>query len=59
MISSAGAPPGAGPLQASTDALLVQGGDARLALDPIDAQPGRPVFNRTITLKDTWAKAAL
>jgi glutaminyl-tRNA synthetase len=25
------------------------------ALDP-DSQPGRPVFNRTITLKDTWAK---
>ncbi|MDQ2659622.1 MAG: glutamine--tRNA ligase/YqeY domain fusion protein [Verrucomicrobiota bacterium] len=28
---------------------------AYFALDP-DAQPGRPVFNRTITLKDTWAK---
>jgi len=26
------------------------------ALDPKDAKPGRPVFNRTITLKDTWAK---
>jgi glutaminyl-tRNA synthetase len=25
-------------------------------LDPMDAQPGRPVFNRTITLKDAWAK---
>jgi len=25
------------------------------ALDP-DAQPGRPIFNRTITLRDTWAK---
>ena len=25
------------------------------ALDP-DSAPGRPVFNRTITLKDTWAK---
>jgi glutaminyl-tRNA synthetase len=24
-------------------------------LDP-DAQPGAPVFNRTVTLKDTWAK---
>jgi glutaminyl-tRNA synthetase len=24
-------------------------------LDP-DSQPGRPVFNRTITLKDTWAR---
>ena len=23
-----------------------------------DSAPGRPVFNRTITLKDTWAKAA-
>ncbi|MBN2505777.1 MAG: glutamine--tRNA ligase/YqeY domain fusion protein [Verrucomicrobia bacterium] len=27
------------------------------ALDP-DSQPGRPVFNRTITLRDTWAKEA-
>jgi len=26
------------------------------ALDPVDAKPGKPVFNRTITLKDTWAK---
>jgi glutaminyl-tRNA synthetase len=25
------------------------------ALDP-DAKPGAPVFNRTVTLKDTWAK---
>jgi glutaminyl-tRNA synthetase len=25
-------------------------------LDPKDARPERPVFNRTITLKDTWAK---
>jgi glutaminyl-tRNA synthetase len=24
--------------------------------DPIDSQPGKPVFNRTVTLKDTWAK---
>jgi glutaminyl-tRNA synthetase len=28
---------------------------AYVALDP-DSQPGRLVFNRTITLKDTWAK---
>jgi glutaminyl-tRNA synthetase len=28
---------------------------AYVALDP-DSQPGKPVFNRTITLKDTWAK---
>ncbi|MGB8356909.1 MAG: glutamine--tRNA ligase [Chthoniobacteraceae bacterium] len=28
---------------------------AYLALDP-DSQPGKLVFNRTITLKDTWAK---
>jgi glutaminyl-tRNA synthetase len=28
-----------------------------LALDP-DTTPGRLVFNRTITLKDTWAKEA-
>jgi glutaminyl-tRNA synthetase len=25
------------------------------ALDP-DSQPGKPVFNRIVTLKDTWAK---
>jgi glutaminyl-tRNA synthetase len=24
--------------------------------DALDSQPGRPVFNRTVTLKDTWAK---
>jgi len=30
---------------------------AYFALDK-DSQPGRLVFNRTITLKDTWAKAA-
>jgi glutaminyl-tRNA synthetase len=30
---------------------------AYFALD-LDSQPGRLVFNRTITLKDTWAKAA-
>ena len=24
-------------------------------LDP-DSRPGQPVFNRTLTLKDTWAK---
>ena len=24
--------------------------------DPIDSKPGVPVFNRTVTLKDTWAK---
>ena len=27
------------------------------APDPKDSRPGQPVFNRTITLKDTWAKA--
>jgi glutaminyl-tRNA synthetase len=26
--------------------------------DPVDTQPGRPVFNRTVTLRDTWAKEA-
>jgi len=25
------------------------------AVDP-DRQPGKPVFNRTVTLKDTWAR---
>ena len=24
--------------------------------DPVDSRPGAPVFNRTVTLKDTWAK---
>ena len=24
--------------------------------DPIDSKPGAPVFNRTVALKDTWAK---
>ena len=28
---------------------------AYFTLDP-DSQPGAPVFNRTITLKDAWAK---
>jgi glutaminyl-tRNA synthetase len=25
-------------------------------VDPIDSKPGQPVFNRTVTLRDTWAK---
>ncbi|GAB4195838.1 MAG: hypothetical protein Kow00105_10060 [Phycisphaeraceae bacterium] len=25
-------------------------------LDSVDSRPGKPVFNRTVTLKDTWAK---
>ena len=24
--------------------------------DPLDSRPGAPVFNRTVTLKDTWAR---
>ena len=24
--------------------------------DPIDSVPGRPVFNRIVTLRDAWAK---
>jgi glutaminyl-tRNA synthetase len=24
--------------------------------DPEDSKPGAPVFNRTVTLKDSWAK---
>jgi glutaminyl-tRNA synthetase len=24
--------------------------------DPVDSRPGAPVFNRTVTLRDTWAK---
>jgi glutaminyl-tRNA synthetase len=27
------------------------------AVDPVDSQPGRPVFNRTVTLRDTWGVA--
>ncbi|HEX3601708.1 MAG TPA: glutamine--tRNA ligase/YqeY domain fusion protein [Lacipirellulaceae bacterium] len=26
--------------------------------DPVDSKPGKPVFNRTSTLRDTWAKEA-
>jgi glutaminyl-tRNA synthetase len=26
--------------------------------DPVDSAAGRPVFNRTVTLRDTWAKEA-
>jgi glutaminyl-tRNA synthetase len=29
---------------------------AYFCVDPHDSRPGKPVFNRTITLKDTWAK---
>jgi glutaminyl-tRNA synthetase len=25
-------------------------------VDPIDSKPGQPVFNRTVTLRDTWEK---
>ena len=25
-------------------------------VDTVDSQPGKPVFNRTVSLKDTWAK---
>jgi len=25
-------------------------------VDPLDSKPGKPVFNRTATLRDTWAK---
>ena len=25
-------------------------------VDPVDSRPGAPVFNRTVTLRDTWAK---
>ncbi|MDD5438707.1 MAG: glutamine--tRNA ligase/YqeY domain fusion protein [Candidatus Omnitrophica bacterium] len=25
-------------------------------VDPVDSVPGRPVFNRTVTLRDSWAK---
>ena len=28
------------------------------AVDP-DSRPGAPVFNRTVSLKDSWAKASL
>jgi glutaminyl-tRNA synthetase len=27
-------------------------------IDPVDSSPGRPVFNRTVTLRDAWAKIA-
>jgi glutaminyl-tRNA synthetase len=25
-------------------------------VDPVDSTPRKPVFNRTVTLRDTWAK---
>ncbi|MCA9265413.1 MAG: glutamine--tRNA ligase, partial [Planctomycetales bacterium] len=25
-------------------------------VDSVDSQPGKPVFNRSVSLKDTWAK---
>jgi glutaminyl-tRNA synthetase len=25
-------------------------------VDPVDSQPGKPVFNRTATLRDSWSK---
>ena len=28
------------------------------AADPIDQKAGKPVFNRSVTLKDTWAKVS-
>ena len=27
-------------------------------VDPVDSRPGAPVWNRTVTLKDTWARIA-
>jgi glutaminyl-tRNA synthetase len=27
-------------------------------VDPLDSEPGKPVFNRTVTLRDTWEKIA-
>jgi glutaminyl-tRNA synthetase len=26
------------------------------AVDPVDSQPGQPVFNRAVTMKDSWGK---
>ncbi|OPZ32462.1 MAG: Glutamine--tRNA ligase [Synergistetes bacterium ADurb.BinA166] len=26
--------------------------------DPIDSTPDRPVFNRTVTIRDSWARTA-
>ncbi|MFL7840075.1 MAG: glutamine--tRNA ligase/YqeY domain fusion protein [Candidatus Promineifilaceae bacterium] len=25
-------------------------------VDPVDSEPGKPIFNRTVTLRDTWEK---
>jgi glutaminyl-tRNA synthetase len=27
-------------------------------VDPLDSEAGKPVFNRTVTLRDTWEKIA-
>jgi glutaminyl-tRNA synthetase len=42
--------------EANTDARYQFERLAYFSLDPKDTQPGRPVFNRTITLRDGWAK---
>ncbi|MBT6274803.1 MAG: glutamine--tRNA ligase, partial [Chromatiales bacterium] len=26
--------------------------------DPVDSKPGQPVFNRTVSLRDSWARKA-
>ena len=31
---------------------------AYFCVDSVDSVPGKPVFNRTVTLRDTWAKIA-
>ncbi|MBE0565061.1 MAG: glutamine--tRNA ligase/YqeY domain fusion protein [Krumholzibacteria bacterium] len=46
--------PGLGQLQAADRVQFMRHG--YFFVDPVDSRPGRPVFHRTVTLKDTWAK---
>jgi glutaminyl-tRNA synthetase len=46
--------PGLAQLQAEDRVQFMRHG--YFFVDPVDSRPGRPVFNRTVTLKDTWAK---
>ena len=46
---------GAGPAEAPVGQTVQFERLGYFALDP-DSTPGHPVFDRTVTLKDTWAK---
>ena len=45
-----------GLADANSDAPVQFERQGYFCVDPVDTQPGRPVWNRTVTLKDTWAQ---